>query len=52
MTELHHLLPALDANGASSYNGYWWILLAVVVVAIILPAVYLTGHDRGRPLQH
>ncbi len=51
MTQLHRLLPALGASpGDSPFNAYWWLMLAVAVVAIVLPVAYLVARDGGHPL--
>ena len=49
MMELHSLLSATGAAGGA-YNGYWWIMLAAIVFAIMLPLAYLLGRNGGRPL--
>ncbi|HEY2748497.1 MAG TPA: hypothetical protein VGL86_27935 [Polyangia bacterium] len=51
MVELYHLLPALGiAADGDAYDGYWWIMLAAVVFALVLPVIYLAGRHGGQPL--
>ena len=42
-------LPALGATGWGHSHGYWWIILAIVVFALVAPLAYVLGHAGGGP---
>lgn len=49
MTQLNQLVPGLGAPATDGvHHVYWWLILAVVVLAFVLPLVFVLGHDgRG-----
>jgi hypothetical protein len=49
MTELAMLAPALGAAGQGETHNIWWIILALVVLALVMPLAYLWGTRRGMP---
>jgi hypothetical protein len=52
MTELSQLVPGLGAPVTDGvHHVYWWLILAVVVLAFVLPLAFVNG--RGdRTLRH
>jgi len=48
MMQLEMMLPALGAAGLGHAHGYWWLILAVVVIALIMPLAYFFGRHGGR----
>jgi hypothetical protein len=49
MKELSILTPALGAAGQGHTHNLWWILLALVVFALVMPLAYVLGAHGGRP---
>lgn len=56
MMQLDQLVPGLGAPAADGvHHVYWWLILAVVVLAFVLPLAFILGRDGGRrnhPLHH
>ncbi|MGZ3404950.1 MAG: hypothetical protein ACXVAN_00800 [Polyangia bacterium] len=48
MLQLVTFAPALGAAGQGLHD-WWWIVLAIVVFAFVMPMAYLFGHGGGRP---
>jgi len=48
MVQFGNMVPALGAHPAASLPGYW-LILAVVVLAFVLPMAYLFGRNGSRP---
>jgi hypothetical protein len=48
MLQLETLVPALGASAESGMHAWWWVILAVVVLAFVTPLAYVLGHDGGR----
>jgi hypothetical protein len=51
MPSLETLVPALNAVTRSHTHGWWWLVLAIVVFAMIMPLAYLMGRGGGQPDQ-
>lgn len=49
MLQLETLAPALGAAGQGHLHS-WWLILAVVVFALVMPLAYLLGRNGGKPL--
>jgi membrane protein DedA with SNARE-associated domain len=52
MPQLESLVPALGAAGQGHIHGWWWVILAVIVFALVSPLAYLLGRNGGQPLRH
>jgi hypothetical protein len=51
MLQLETLVPALGASGGSGgLHDAWWLVLAAVVFAFVMPLAYLLGRNGGKPL--
>ena len=48
MPQLQSILPALGANGDGHAHGYWWVLLALIVFAVVAPLAYGLGRNGGQ----
>lgn len=48
MLQLQTLLPALGATGEGHAHGYWWVILAIVVFAFVMPLAYVFARHDGR----
>jgi hypothetical protein len=48
MSELYGLVPALGVEGGPTLHSLWPLLLAIVVVALVMPLAYLMGRGGGR----
>jgi CDP-diglyceride synthetase len=51
MSQLETLAPALGAAGQGNIHGWWWVILAVMVFALVTPLAYLLGRNGGKPLR-
>ncbi|HEY1584789.1 MAG TPA: hypothetical protein VGH63_03820 [Polyangia bacterium] len=49
MVHLETIMPALGANGDGHAHGYWWVILALVVFAVVAPLAYGLGRNGGQP---
>jgi len=52
MLQLETLVPALGAAGQGHIHGWWWVVLAAVVFALVAPLAYQLGHGGGQPDRH
>jgi hypothetical protein len=52
MFELSQYLPAFGAATQRSLHVLWPLLLAVVVLALVMPLAYLMGRGGGRADSH
>ena len=43
MLQLSLLVPALGAHPESQGHNLWWIVLALVIFAMVMPLAYLLG---------
>ena len=48
MMQLEMMLPALGAAGPGHSHPYWWLILAVIVFASVIPLAYFFGKHGGR----
>ncbi|MCU1280158.1 MAG: hypothetical protein JWM53_3704, partial [bacterium] len=43
------MIPARGAAGQGRFHGTWWIILAIVVFALVVPLAYVLGRNGGKP---
>ncbi|HEX8952870.1 MAG TPA: hypothetical protein VF997_01680 [Polyangia bacterium] len=48
MVQLGTWLLAVRAPGSDNLRSFWWMILAVVVFAMVMPLAYLFGRHGGR----
>jgi Kef-type K+ transport system membrane component KefB len=51
MPQLQSIVPALGSSGDGHLHGYWWVILALIVFALVAPLAYALGRNGGQP-QH
>ena len=47
--ELGTLVPIFGAADSGPTHGWWWVILAVVVFALVVPLAYSLGRNGGQP---
>jgi hypothetical protein len=48
-SQLAMLVPALGAPTDGRAHNLWWLILALVVFALVMPLAYLAGTRGGKP---